>query len=149
VELVSAAEPFRGQDPANVLFRQVIGAFAQFEKARIAERMSGGRRQKARIGGYAGGGAAIGYKASRGSKALQVDEEKAGTVRRVFELARRNPGWTLQHLADVLNGEGHTTAQGKAFGKMQVQRILKREGLYGGTYCYAGVSAAGKHEALL
>ncbi|GAJ14878.1 unnamed protein product, partial [marine sediment metagenome] len=39
-ELVSAGEPFRGQDPASVLFRQIIGAFAQFEKARISERMS-------------------------------------------------------------------------------------------------------------
>ena len=50
VELISVAEPFRGQDPANVLFRQIIGAFAQFERARIAERMAGGRKQKARGG---------------------------------------------------------------------------------------------------
>jgi len=41
-ELISVAEPFRGQDAANVLFRQIIGAFAQFEKARIAERLGGG-----------------------------------------------------------------------------------------------------------
>ncbi|MDD1652647.1 MAG: recombinase family protein, partial [Methanomicrobiales archaeon] len=66
---------FCGQDPANVLFRQIIGAFAQFEKARITERPSGGRKQKASRGGYAGGAAAMGYKATRGAKALEFDTE--------------------------------------------------------------------------
>jgi site-specific DNA recombinase len=50
VEILSASESFCGQDPANVLFRQIIGAFAQFEKARITERLSGGRKQKASRG---------------------------------------------------------------------------------------------------
>ena len=75
VEILSASELFCGQDPANVLFRQIIGAFAQFEKARITERPSGGRKQKASRGGYAGGAAAMGYKATRGAKALEFDTE--------------------------------------------------------------------------
>lgn len=149
VEIISVAEPFRGQDPANVLFRQIIGAFAQFEKARIAERMSGGRKQKARTGGYAGGAAAIGYKAERGGKALEVDQEKAQTVRRAFQLRAGHPDWSLQTIADRLNAEGHTTAQGKSFHKIQVKRILDRRSLYVGTYQYAGIEAQGKHDAIL
>lgn len=149
VELVSVAEPFRGQDPANVLFRQIIGAFAQFERARIAERMAGGRKQKAHAGGYAGGGAPIGYTAERGSKILHLDGEKADTVRRVFDLVDENPGASLQALADMLNAEGHTTAQGATFKKMTVKRILGRRDFYAGAYTYAGIEAEGKHEAII
>jgi len=149
VELISVAEPFRGQDPANVLFRQVIGAFAQFERARIAERMAGGRKQKARGGGYAGGGAPIGYTAEKGAKVLALDAEKAETVRRVFELADANPGASLEALAGMLNAEGHTTAQGAIWRKMQVKRVLDRREFYAGTYTYAGIEAEGKHEAII
>ena len=149
VELISVAEPFRGQDPANVLFRQIIGAFAQFERARIAERMAGGRKQKARGGGYAGGGAPIGYTAEKGAKVLALDAEKAETVRRVFELADTNPGASLEALTRLLNAEGHTTAQGAQFKKMTVKRILDRREFYAGTYTYAGIEAEGRHDAII
>lgn len=149
VEIISAGEPFRGQDPANVLFRQIIGAFAQFEKSRISERMSGGRRQKAKRGGYAGGRAAFGYKAKKGSKRLELDPEKAVTVRRVFEIKAEVPKASLQFIADKLNGEGHTTAMGKEFTRVQVKRILEREDLYKGDYTYAGIIAPGRHIAII
>jgi len=149
VEIVSTAEPFRGQDPANVLFRQIIGAFAQFEKARITERMSGGRKQKAKVGGYSGGGAAMGYQAERGAKVLRLDPGKADTVKKVFEIRKRHPRWSLQEIANRLNEEGYTTAEGKLFYKMQVKRVLARKALYLGEYQYSGVKAQGQHEAIL
>lgn len=148
-ELVSAAEPFRGNDPANILFRQVIGAFAQFEKARIAERMSGGRRQKAKTGGYAGGGAPIGYTAQLGRKTLEIDNTKIATVQRVFAIRNQNPGMTLRTMAQKLNEEGFTTAENKPFRMEQVRRILQRESIYKGSYQYAGVQAQGRHEAII
>jgi len=149
VELISAAEPFRGQDPANVLFRQVIGAFAQFERARIAERMAGGRKQKAKAGGYAGGGAPIGYTSTNGAKVLALDAEKADTVRRLFELREEWPGASLEALAGMMNAEGLTTAQGAIWRKAQVKRVLDRREFYAGTYTYAGIEAEGKHEAII
>lgn len=149
IEIISVSEPFRGQDPANVLFRQIIGAFAQFEKARITERMSGGRKQKASRGGYAGGSAALGYRAVRGNKSLQVDPAKAETVKRVFTIRREWPDAPLREIADILNAEGHRTAQDKAFTAMQVKRVLDRVDLYRGIYHYAGLSASGQHEAIM
>jgi site-specific DNA recombinase len=149
VELISVAEPFRGQDPANVLFRQVIGAFAQFERARIAERMAGGRKQKARGGGYAGGGAPIGYTAEKGAKVLSLDAEKAETVRRLFELREECTGASLEALAGMMNAEGLTTAQGAIWRKAQVKRVLDRREFYAGAYSYAGIQAEGKHEAII
>jgi DNA invertase Pin-like site-specific DNA recombinase len=51
-----------------------------------ASRLSSGRKTKARQGRYAGGKAPIGYKASKGDKALSLNEEKAAVIKRVFEL---------------------------------------------------------------
>ena len=149
VEIISVSEPVSGRDPMNTAFRQMMGVFAELEKSMITARMTGGRKQKARGGGYAGGGAAIGYKAIRGGKALQLDQEKALTVKRVFDLKEERPSWTLQQLADRLNKEGHTTAQGKRFKSMQVKRILDRQRLYSGIYSYSGIEAEGQHEAIL
>jgi site-specific DNA recombinase len=149
VEIISVSEPVGGSDPMNTAFRQMMGVFAELEKSMITMRMAGGRRQKALTGGYAGGRAAIGYHAERGAKVLNVDKSKVRTVRRVFELWDEHPDWALRQLAEKLNEEGHTTAQGKPFQPMQVKRILDREAFYRGTYVYAGIEAEGKHEAII
>ncbi len=41
----------------------------------------------------------------------------------------RGEGLSLREIADVLNGEGHTTRQGAAWGPVQVARVLERAGL--------------------
>jgi site-specific DNA recombinase len=149
VELVSAAEPFRGQDPSSVLFRQIIGAFAQFEKAHITERMGGGRKQKAWAGGYADGCPPIGHHAVRGSKVLHFDPVKAEAVVRVLTLRRQHPRWTLQQIAAQVNADGYTTAHGAAFQPVTIKRILDRRDFYTGQYRYADVKAAGIHQQIL
>ena len=149
VEIYSVSEPVSGQDPMNKAFRQMMGVFAQLEKDMITARMSGGRKQKARGGGYAGGGAAIGYQAERGKKVLELDQEKAATVKRAFELKHEQPEWSLQQLADQLNREGHSTAQGKSFKPMQVKRILDREEFYKGIYTYSDIKTEGQHAKII
>ena len=148
-ELVSIAEPGRWEDPTQKLLLTMVAAFAEFEKSLIASRLSSGRKTKARQGGYASGKAPIGYKAKRGDKALTLDEEKAATVRRVFELRDAKPDAPLKKIADTLNAEGYTTKEGKSFHAMQVKRILDRKALYQGTYKYSGVEAEGRHQIIL
>jgi len=147
IEIISVAEPMRANDPTGKLFRQIIGAFAEFEKARITERMTGGRIQKAKQGNYAGGRPAIGYMSDKQNKALAVNSEKIKTVKRAFELKLQ--GLTLEAIAEQLNKENHTTALGKPFFKMQVKRILDRKEFYKGLYSYADVSCSGNHPAIL
>jgi DNA invertase Pin-like site-specific DNA recombinase len=55
-----------------------VAAFAEFERSLITSSFSSGLKTKARQEGYAyaGGKAAIGYKAERGNKAITLDEEK-------------------------------------------------------------------------
>ena len=148
-ELVSIAEPGRWEDPTQKLLLTMGPAFAEFEKSLITSRLSSGRKTKARQGGYAGGKAPIGYTAERGGKVLTLDEEKASTVKRVFELRDTKPDASLQKIAGILNAEGHTTKEGKPFYPMQVKRILDRKAFYEGVYIYSGVEADGQHQTIL
>ncbi len=147
--LISVAEPMAAEDPAGKLMRQIIGAFAEFEKARITERMAGGRLAKAKAGGYAGGGVPYGYIGIRGSKRLQVDPAQAEAVRALFALRDAHPRWSLRKLAHALAEAGYPTAQGKAWQPMTIARILDREPFYRGQYTYSQVEVEGQHPAIL
>lgn len=148
VEIISVAEPTNGDDPTAHLFRQIIGAFAEFEKARITSRMSGGRVAKAKQGGYAGGRAAFGYGAKRGSHVLTVEPAEAAVVQQVFAL--RSSGLSLRSVADELNALGLCTAENRTWHAAQVKRVLDRRPLYLGQYSYAGVrTEQGKQERIL
>jgi DNA invertase Pin-like site-specific DNA recombinase len=138
VEVVSATEPFNGQNAIDRMVRHILGAVAQQEKSRIKERLSNGRKAKARQSGYAGGAAPFGYRAIRGQKALVVDPQKAVVVRRVFALHSEKS--SLQAIADRLNVEGYTTAHGATWRKTQVARVLSRELVYRGGYQYSDVT---------
>ena len=46
IELVSIAEPYKGDDPMNIAMRQIVGVFAQLERGRITERLLSGRMKK-------------------------------------------------------------------------------------------------------
>lgn len=148
-ELVSIAEPGHWEDPTQKLLLTMVAAFAEFEKSLITSRLSSGRKTKARQGGYAGGKAPIGYRAERGGKALILDEEKASTVKRVFELKETMPDAPLQKIAGILNAESLTTKDGKPFHPMQVKRILDRRAFYEGVYSYSKIEAEGKHKAII
>jgi site-specific DNA recombinase len=91
----------------------------------------------------------MGYKATRGAKALGVDTEKVETVKQVFTIRQEWPGISLRKIAELLNGEGYTTTRGKAFTPVQVKRVLDREDLYRGLWHYAGLSSRGQHEAII
>jgi site-specific DNA recombinase len=147
VEIISVAEPTNGSDPTSHLFRQIIGAFAEFEKARITSRMSGGRKAKAMVGGYAGGGAPLGYGSQRGSHVLTVEPAQAETVQQVFTL--RSQGLPMHRIASELNALGVATHEGKSWHAAQVKRVLDRSSLYKGQYTYGGITAQGKQERIL
>ncbi len=55
-------------------------------------------------GGFAGGRAAFGYTDQPGGQVLEVNEEQAATVRRVFALQAEHPDWTYQAIAVLITG---------------------------------------------
>lgn len=148
VELVSISESLDTSSPTGRAMIGMLSVFAQLERDTITERLSSGRKQKAKVGGYSGGQAPLGYDIQRNSKALTLNETEAETVKRVFTLHYEEK-LTLQQIADILNREGRTTKQGANFQATQVMRILKREQLYTGTYCYSGITAEGQHTPII
>lgn len=108
-----------------------------------------GRRRKAAQGGFAGGRAAFGYADCTGSRVLEVNEEQAVAVRRVFSLRSQYPDWTYQAIADQLNLEGHKTARERPFGRQHVHAILSKREFYSGIYKYGSITTEGQHLPLI
>jgi DNA invertase Pin-like site-specific DNA recombinase len=149
VELISIAEPYRWDDPVQKVLLTIMAAFAEYERELIKLRLSGGRKAKARKGGYAGGRPCMGYKAEKLERKLVLDLEKTEAIKRVFEIKDANPKLFLRGIAAMLNAEGFKTAEGKIFHPIQVKRILDRRSFYEGSYHYAGIKAEGQHQQII
>jgi DNA invertase Pin-like site-specific DNA recombinase len=129
VEVVSANELF-GKGRSGVLARQVMGAVAQYQKDAHLDHMKA-TRLAATVGRGTsmGGQSAYGYRAA-GKGALHVDAHEARLVARTFDLA--GTGITLERVAELLAEEGFRTRKGTRIARMQVLRLLRREGVYRG-----------------
>ncbi|MGF9910330.1 recombinase family protein [Brevibacillus porteri] len=136
-------------DPNDFLINGMMELLDQYQRLEIALKLGRGRKKKAQQGGYAGGGVAFGYTATKGQKAIQINERQAVTVRRLFSLRETHPTWSLSQLAVQLNTEGYTTTHDKSFTKVQVKRIIDREAFYRGTYRYGQIEANGLHQAIM
>lgn len=90
-------------DPSRKLIRQILGAVNEYERSMIALRMQGGRRRKARKGGYAHGRPPFGWKAEDG-ELIEIPEEQA-TIKYAREL--RGDGLSYRQIAQRLKEEGH------------------------------------------
>src|SRR3954454_14013549 len=103
-------------DPAKVMMRQVAGAFAEYEKARLVQKLRGARdRASARLG-----------RRVEGRKGYR--DTNPGLVREAKRLARKSPktgkARSLREIARELAGLGHVTTEAKPFSASQVQRLL-------------------------
>jgi len=105
--LVSLAEPdLCSDDPGRVLVRQIMGSIAEYEKKIIAARLTAGRRQKKRGGGYMGGFVPLGYTVKGLGRAARVvrDPRGAALVNHIFEVYAG--GASLQTIAEDLQEQG-------------------------------------------
>lgn len=82
----SATEPFDTASPAGRMMVQMLGVFAEFERATIIERVIAGMQKKAAKGGWNGGKRPLGYDYDPNTGALQVNEKEASLVREIFDL---------------------------------------------------------------
>jgi DNA invertase Pin-like site-specific DNA recombinase len=119
-----------GPDPvtengAAKLFFTMLAAFAEFERNRIAERVTDGRRAKSRAGGFVGGLPPYGFRvvgSGRDAKLVQ-DEGEQETIKRAREL--RAQGLPVSEVAVALAEEGYFSRNGDEFMPMQVYRMLQ------------------------
>lgn len=137
------------QNPNEIFVNGMFELLDVYERLEIALKLKRGRMQKAKSGGYAGGGAPFGYYCVRGGKELFVQTEEAKAVQRVFQLKHLMPEITLQRLADYMNFEGYKGRKGADFNPMLIKRILDKKDFYMGKYSYGGINSMGNYEPLL
>lgn len=145
-ELVSTLEPDLGSDdPFRKAFRQMLGVFAEFEKAMITLRMKTGRNN-AVAKGFWHGGQVFGYDALNGT--LVVNTEEAETVRRIFSLWRYKK-LNCSQIARLLNSEGVPTKRvGSLWRPLTIKKIITNP-LYRGRMRYGNKIYNGNHEPII
>lgn len=137
------------QNPNEVLVNGMLELLDVYERLEIALKLKRGRIQKAKEGGYAGGGIPYGYHCPHGCKKLLVHQEEAKAVEIIFRLKEGIPDITLERIAYYMNESGFRGRGGKDFNPMLVKRILDREDFYKGEYKYGGIKSVGDYEPIL
>jgi DNA invertase Pin-like site-specific DNA recombinase len=104
-------------DPAKVMMRQIAGAFAQYEKARLVAKLKGARDRKS---------AALGRRVEGRRGYAEVRPE---LVREAKRLARRNPRTgrkrSLRAIAAELAELGFLNGKGRPLAAAQVARLVE------------------------
>lgn len=146
IQIISVAEDFGDQGVFTVVLDAMLAAMAEVERQNITMRTSGGRRQKAKKGGYSGGQAPYGYDVS--NHELTINEEEAEVVRSIYKYHRC--GCSASEICDRLNLGGIGTRGGKDWRKSTVLSILGNERTYQGYYRYGeGEWVKGEHQAII
>lgn len=125
VVAVDAGEimPDDPDDPMRTAMRQMMGVFAQLDRAMMVARMRAGRRAKELTGGYAGRGSPrFGQRAEEG--ALVADSLEQSTIARIVELS--GEGLSLRQIGDRLTAEGRFPKRGGRWHPTVVRRVLAR-----------------------
>jgi site-specific DNA recombinase len=134
VRLVSITQEL-GDDPAQVMMRQVIALFDEYQSRENGKHVLRAMKENARQGFYNGSPLPLGYALSevekrghRTKKKLVVDLVEAETVRLIYGLylegeAGRGP-MGVKEVTKVLNSRGLRTRLGARFGVGSVHRIL-------------------------
>ena len=102
VGMVSVVEQFDTSTASGQLYFNLLGAFAEFERAQINERMSDGRRGAVRQGKYLAATTPFGY--SRDNGHLRRDKDQAKVVKQMFKWASEGMG--LKSIVTSLNERG-------------------------------------------
>lgn len=104
-------------DPTKILMRQIAGAFAQYEKARLVGKLKGARDRKSAEAG----------KRIEGRKGYA--ETNPELVREAKRLARKSPKTgqkrSLREIAEELAELGFVNGVGRPFAATQVGRLIK------------------------
>jgi DNA invertase Pin-like site-specific DNA recombinase len=100
-------------DPTRVMMRQIAGAFHQYEKSRLVNRLKAARERKRRDTG----------RKVEGRKSYI--EARPETVRMACELSFQ-PRMSLRKIAAALATAGHVTANGKPYSHTAVEAMIKQ-----------------------
>ncbi len=122
--------------PEGNLFYSMRGAIAEFEKAKITERMSRGRREKARQGKVVKNNHIYGYDYDSEKGQLVINEHEAEVVRLIFDLFTKPNNLVngINGIAKYLTEKGVPTKRGAKVWHRQVVRQILMNSTYKGEF---------------
>jgi site-specific DNA recombinase len=134
VDVISVTQP-TGDDPSQILVRQIIGAFDEHTSREISKNTTRAMRESARQGFWNGATPPLGYRIveaeRRGQKIkkkLDTDPVEAETIRLIYKLYLDGDGTTgplgVKETTKWLNSHGYRTRRGATFGVGPVHKIL-------------------------
>lgn len=135
VELVFVNGEY-AKTPEGTLFYSMRGAISEFEKAKINERMSRGRKEKARQGRVLRDFQVYGYDYDKKMEKFIINEEEAKVVRLIFELFTRpnQIAKGINGIARYLTSMGIPTKRGAKVWHRQVVRQILMNRAYKGEF---------------
>ncbi|AXF54643.1 recombinase family protein [Salicibibacter kimchii] len=122
--------------PEGMLFYQMRGAIAEFEKEKINERMSRGRVNKAKKGKVVKNSHILGYEYDKENGMYVIDEEEAKVVQMIFSLFVNPPSHIqgMNSIANYLNEMGIPTKKRVGMWHRNVVRQILINETYTGEY---------------
>ncbi len=135
VELVFVNGDY-AKTPEGNLFYSLRGAISEFEKAKIKERTSRGRREKARQGKVLRDFHVYGYQYNKQTEQLEINEDEAKVVRLIFELFTKSKSTVkgINGIAKLLTNQGIPTKRGAKMWHRQVVRQILMNPVYIGEF---------------
>jgi site-specific DNA recombinase len=128
--LISVKEQFDVSTPIGEMCITIIGSVAQFERSRIQERLSTGRKAKKEQGSFTGGTVPLGYKLEtirnpegKSLKILKEDSQEQNLIQIIRN--HRRSGKSFGKIAKYLNEQGYKTKKNKLFTATQIFNIVK------------------------
>src|SRR3989338_4559476 len=131
----------QGKFMLNIAFGQ-----SKYYVDNLSENIKRGHRQKLRKGIWPGF-APLGYLNNSRTKSIDLDIEKAGLVRKCFELYATGDN-TLKNIKQFLADTGMDSYKGNVLSTSCVQRMLKNP-FYYGTFRFNGELYEGTHEPII
>ncbi len=124
-----------GDDPAQVMMRQIIAMFDEYQSRENAKHVLRAMKENAKQGFYNGSPLPLGYtveeiekRGARIKKKLVVDPVEAETVKLIFNLYTVGDGKSgpigVKAIACWLNERGHRSRTGGRFGSGAIHKIL-------------------------
>ncbi|HWI66495.1 MAG TPA: recombinase family protein [Symbiobacteriaceae bacterium] len=135
--LKSAREPIDTTTAMGKQFFYMLVSYAEWERAVIKERTFSGKLRRAKEGKSPGGPVPYGYRLSGQAGILEIDPEKAETIRRIFRMYLEESG--AYAITDALNREGLPSPTGLKWHMNTILKMLKNP-VYSGQLVYGKVT---------
>lgn len=150
VKLVSMTQEL-GDDPAQVMMRQVISLFDEYQSKENAKHVLRSMKENARQGFWNGSTAPFGYRTvevekrgARVKKRLEIDPVEAEQVQFIFKLVvgghEGSPPMGVKAIANWINGKGYRTRQGGMWSIGTLHQLLTNP-VYGGRWRFNHVDS--------